>query len=252
MIARARANDPEAAESEWGGGFGADIAAFLDDATIDAIVDASRPLELPPIPRICYRAFIDPSGGRHDHFALAIGHKTSDNAFVADVIRGRSPPFDPDAVVAEFVETLKAYRVTNVSGDNYSAAWVETSFKRAGIRYLRSELNKSQLYLEALPTFMRQAISIPDHPRLIRELRLLERRTSRAGRDIVDHGSNGSDDYVNALCGMLRACTGSTWDATYSSPAWDGLDDFDAEAAREWRQSRLNWFVMTGGRMPPF
>ena len=55
MIARARANDPEAAESEWGGGFRADIAAFLDDATIDAIVDASRPLELPPLPRIRYR-----------------------------------------------------------------------------------------------------------------------------------------------------------------------------------------------------
>jgi hypothetical protein len=66
--------------------------------------------------------------------------------------------------------------------------------------YERSELNKSALYLEVLPLFMRQAISIPDHPRLLRELRLLERRTSRIGKDIVDHGKGGSDDYWARLC----------------------------------------------------
>jgi hypothetical protein len=84
MIARAKDSDPEAAESEWGGGFRADITAFLDDQTIEACIDPSRPLELPPRPRTRYRAFIDPSGGRHDHFVLCIGHKTGDNTFVAD------------------------------------------------------------------------------------------------------------------------------------------------------------------------
>ena len=48
MIARAQSADPEAAESEWGGGFRSDIAAFLDDGVIDDAVDHARPLELPP------------------------------------------------------------------------------------------------------------------------------------------------------------------------------------------------------------
>jgi hypothetical protein len=47
-------------------------------------------------------------------------------------------------------------------------------------------------------------VSLPDHPRVIRELRLLERRTSRVGRDVVDHGRSGSDDYINAVAGALR------------------------------------------------
>jgi len=37
-------------------------------------------------------------------------------------------------------------------------------------------------------------------------LRLLERRTHRSGKDTVDHGVNGSDDYANALCGSMYLC----------------------------------------------
>ena len=213
MIARAQAADPEAAEAEWRGGFRSDIAAFLDDRVIDDAVDHGRPLELPPRYDISYKSFVDPSGGRHDAFTLCIGHKESDNRFVVDVVRGRAPPFDPHGVVAEYAATLKSYGIITVAGDNYSAAWAETAFQAAGITYQRSEMNKSALYLEALPHFMRGSVSIPDHPKLVRELRLLERRTSRAGKDIVDHGRNGSDDHANALAGMLRALAGSNYES---------------------------------------
>jgi len=50
---------------------------------------------------------------------------------------------------------------------------------------------------------MRGAVSIPDHACLLRELRLLERRTSPSGKDTIDHGKNGSDDYANSLCGCI-------------------------------------------------
>jgi hypothetical protein len=35
----------------------------------------------------------------------------------------------------------------------------------------------------------------------------LERRTSRSGKDTVDHGRNGSDDYANSLAGVLQNLT---------------------------------------------
>jgi hypothetical protein len=38
---------------------------------------------------------------------------------------------------------------------------------------------------------------------LIRELRLLERRTHRSGKDTVDHPRGGHDDFANAVCGEL-------------------------------------------------
>jgi hypothetical protein len=240
MIARAKSADPEAAESEWEGGFRSDIAAFLDDQVIDAAIDYARPLELPPHRDVNYQAFVDPSGGRHDAFTLCIGHKERDERLVVDVIRGRHPLFDPHQVVGEYAALLKDYNVTTATGDNYSAAWSETAFQDAGIIYTRSEMNKSQLYLEALPHFMRGALSIPDHPKLIRELRLLERRTRRIGKDIVDHGRNGSDDHANALAGMLRAL--ATLSTAYDvSMRWvDGSTDTDQEA--EWKRFRANQY----------
>jgi hypothetical protein len=138
MIARAQEADPEAAESEWGGGFRSDISAFLGDGVIDDAVDHSRPLELPPRCNLSYKGFVDPSGGRHDAFTLCIGHKESDNRFIVDALRGRAPPFDPHSIVAEYVATLKDYGITTVIGDNYSAAWAETAFQGAGV-LLRDE-----------------------------------------------------------------------------------------------------------------
>lgn len=207
VIARAQAADPEAAESEWGGGFRSDISAFLDDATIDAAIDHSRPLELPPRTGLSYYAFSDASGGRKDHFTVCVGH-TEDGRMVCDAIRGRAPPFDPQSVVSEYSALLKQYGLNRVAGDNYSAEWVQSAWRDAGIEYTRSEQPKSALYLESLPAWMRGAVSIPDHSRLIRELRLLERRTSRVGKDVVDHGKSGSDDYANALCGLLYGLSG--------------------------------------------
>jgi hypothetical protein len=70
--------------------------------------------------------------------------------------------------------------------------------------YECSEKNKSDMYLEGLPTFSRGLVSLPEHRRLGRELRLLERHVSRAGRDRIDHGRGGSDDYANSVFGALH------------------------------------------------
>lgn len=212
IIDAAIEDDPEAARAEWEGEFRSDIAAFLDDEIIERVVDYARPLEIPPRQGLQYAAGVDPSGGRHDHFCLAIGHREGrgdGSFFVTDVVRGRAPPFDPKSVVSEYAALLKDYKVHQVVGENYAAEWVKTSFEKQGVRYIRSELNKSQAYLEMLPLFMRQNLSIPDHPKLTRELRLLERRTSRMRRDVVDHGVNGSDDYANALALVLRCMSAS-------------------------------------------
>lgn len=68
-------------------------------------------------------------------------------------------------------------------------------------------MSKSQLYLEGLPAFTRGQVELPPSPVLLKELRFLERRTSRIGRDVVDHGRHGHDDHANALFGCLRLLT---------------------------------------------
>jgi len=102
VIERARATDPEAYESEWLGGFRSDLAAFLDDATIDRAIEHGRPLELPPRVGVTYRAFVDASGGRGDAYCVAIAHAEPDR-HVVDVVRGAAPPFDPLQVTPNYV-----------------------------------------------------------------------------------------------------------------------------------------------------
>ena len=63
---------------------------------------------------------------------------------------------------------------------------------------------KATFTLKMLPLFTRAGISIPDHAPLLRELRLLERRTHKGGRDVIDHPRNSSDDLANALCGAAN------------------------------------------------
>ena len=57
--------------------------------------------------------------------------------------------------------------------------------------------------MESLPSLNQGNVSIPNHERLLRELRGLERRVHRSGKDSVDHGAHGSDDCANALAGCL-------------------------------------------------
>ena len=244
IIEKAKANDPEAAESEWGGGWREDISAFLDEATIDAAIDNARPLELPPRPNFTYHAFSDASGGRKDAFTVCIGHREGDR-IICDVIRGKRPPFDPQAVTAEFALLLKEYGLTSVTGDNYSAAWVETAWKDNGISYERSELAKSGLYLESLPLFVRGIVAIPDHPILARELRLLERRTSRQGRDAVDHGRNGSDDHANSLCGLFYLLSRKSHYSYDDTLMWIDGGLSEEEGNRAWRGSQLAQYMST-------
>lgn len=72
------------------------------------------------------------------------------------------------------------------------------------MRYVKSELPKSAIYLECVPLFTRGLVRLPDHSRLVRELRLLERHTHRSGRDTIDHPKGGHDDHANVVCGVLR------------------------------------------------
>jgi hypothetical protein len=65
--------------------------------------------------------------------------------------------------------------------------------------------------LECAPLFARGLVRLPNHAKLLRELRLLERRVHRSGKDSVDHGRNGHDDHANAVCGVLQLLSGNTF-----------------------------------------
>lgn len=106
-------------------------------------------------------------------------------------------------VVKEFAQVLRSYRCTSVTGDRYAGQWVVEAFARHGITYWHSDLSKSEVYLEALPLFTTGAVDLLDYQPMLVELQQLERRTSKSGRDSIDHPPNGRDDLANSACGAL-------------------------------------------------
>ena len=132
---------------------------------------------------------------------LAIGHN-QDETVVVDCVREVTPPFSPESVVTEFVTLLKQYRVHTVVGDRYGGEWPREQFRKLGCEYKLSDKAKSELYNTLLPALNSGQVELLDHPRLLQQLLSLERRTSRAGRDSIDHppgrGKHNHDDVINS------------------------------------------------------
>jgi hypothetical protein len=133
---------------------------------------------------------------------LAIGHKEGETE-ILDVLRERRPPFSPEAVVEEFASLIRSYRCSTVYGDRYGAEWVSEQFKKRGVNYEPAEKTKSDIYASLLPLINSTAIDLLDNERLTAQLVQLERRTSRGGRDSIDHAPGAHDDLANAAAGAL-------------------------------------------------
>lgn len=213
VIDRAMELDSVAATAEYLAQFRSDVGTFLDADLIERAIEPNR-RERVPVTSISYTAFCDPSGGAHDAFTLAIGHRDGERS-VLDVCRGIKPPFSPESVVKEYATLLKSYRCSSVVGDRYSGEWVVEAFSKEGIHYRHSELTKSECYLESLPLFSQGVVDLLDVPVMTTELMQLERRTSRSGKDSVDHPPAGRDDHANACCGVLAMLSSRTYAAPW-------------------------------------
>lgn len=213
VVARAYDRDPQAAASEYGGTFRTDISGFLDFDLVAAAIDHGVTVR-PPMANVRYRASTDPSGGASDSFALAVSH-TENNVAVLDCLVEVKAPFNPTSATELIAETLKSYRLSEVTGDRYAAGWVPDAFKKLQITYLQSDRDRSAAYLDVLPLFTSGRVRLLDNPRLVSQFAALERRTSPQGRDRVDHGPGGHDDLCNAAALTLSA-PASGFDASYS------------------------------------
>lgn len=201
VIQAAYEQDEAVASAEYGAQFRRDIESFIQREMVDACVPEGC-LERVPMAAFRYYGFVDPSGGSQDSMTLAIAHQERDTT-VLDLIREVRPPFSPQAVVVDFADTLKAYRVSTVTGDRYGGEWPREQFRKQGIEYKVAEQARSDLYRDGLPLLTSRRVSLVDHPRLLSQLCALERRTGRSGKDSIDHPPGGHDDLANAAVGAM-------------------------------------------------
>jgi hypothetical protein len=201
VVTAAMAADHQSAAAEYGSEFLTDLRAFLEEQFIQDSLDHGCH-ERPASPRHQYVAFVDPSGGRRDSFTLGIAHRSGDQVFL-DLVREYRPPLDPAVVVEDIAKVVKPYRITTVTGDAYSGEWCVSVFRNHGIKYMTSEKNRSEIYLETGPLLAQGVARLIDVQRLTAQLRQLERRSTSSGRDKVDHGPGGRDDVANSAMGAI-------------------------------------------------
>ncbi len=199
VIDDAMRDDAARASAEYFAQFRSDIEAFLKVEQVQA-AQRSGPLELPRRAGLSYVGFVDPTGGGADEFTLAIGHREGE-ALVVDLVRGRKG--NPAAICADYAATLKAYGITQVAGDRYAGEWVPTEFARHGIRYQAAAGVRSELYATLAPALNAGAVELPPCEVVAKQLTALERRTTRSGRDMIDHPPGGHDDRANAVAGVV-------------------------------------------------
>lgn len=213
-IERDLARDPARFNAEYNVEWRTDVETYVSREIVLACTDDGV-FERGFLRRHRYTAFVDPSGGSSDSFTLAVAHREKDDA-VLDCVREARPPFSPEAVVAEFAEVLKQYKIRRISGDHYAGEWPREAFRKHGIRYDPADDTKSQIYVELLAGLNSGKVRLLDHDRLSDQLLALERKPSSGGLEKIDHPRKQHDDVANAACGALLYAGRRSWDAGYS------------------------------------
>jgi hypothetical protein len=200
-VEEAYARDPQAADSEYGANFRDDVSTIFSQEILEARIVRGRH-ELPPNPDCSYHGFIDPSGGRGDSMTIGIAHVQRD-VVVLDLLREVMPPFSPETVAGEFAAVLKAYGLSECTGDSYGGNWCAEVFARYGVNYRVASENRSQLYLRLLPAVMAAQVELLDNAKMVLQLVGLERRTSPGGKDAINHAQGSHDDVANSAAGAI-------------------------------------------------
>ena len=199
IIERAMADDPAAAKAEWFAGFRDDVSSAFALDLIELVVDRGVTVR-PPREGLDYKGYVDvASGSGRDSFAAAIAHLEGDEV-VLDALFEQRPPFNPQNITTDACALFKQYRISTCIGDKYAAGYNVEAFARCGVTYLYCERDTSQNYLETLPLFTSGRVRLLDNQRLVGQFVGLERRTSRTGRDRVDHGVGDRHDDLSAAC----------------------------------------------------
>jgi hypothetical protein len=167
---------------------------------------------------------------------------------VLDCLREVRPPFSPERVCSEFASTLKSYDVTKIFGDRFAGAFPIEQFRQFGITLDHEGVRpKSDLYVDLLPLINSGRIELLDNARLISQLCALERRTTRGGRDAIDHPGGGHDDVANACAGAAALVLNKPDVAKFWRVMGGGPDAVDDDVD-DWRSKR---FAEQERRHPP-
>ena len=190
-----RERDPVVFAAEYGAEFRHDLDGFIAREVVDAIVVKGR-VGIPPQPGVRHVAFVDTSGGSgKDSLTIAIARADGTKAQLCRVTEWKAP-YSPVDKAVEVAAMAREYEVSKVVGDNFSGGVWADLVRKQGTTYEATKRTRSDIYSEFLPLANSDLVELLDHDRTIKQLLALERRTSAAGQDSIDHPKHGHGDAI--------------------------------------------------------
>ena len=140
---------------------------------------------------------------------------------------------------------MKLYSINKCTSDRFAGLWPIEQFAKWHILVEQSARAKNDIYIDLLPLVNSARASLLDHPKLTAQLLGLERRTSRGGRDSIDHAAGTHDDLINAAAGALVGVVQAinNFDTSYRWVDCDDTTETEAEANARWRVGQLHGFL---------
>lgn len=184
--------------------------AYFDPSAIDRSVDPKLPLVIPrPAQRGVIAAAID-GGFRSDSSALAIVFRLGEGfALLAlDELRpAKGAPLKPSEVVASFAEMIAPYGARRVASDSFYVEAVREELAKHSLSLVElpaGQTGKIEQYATVRRIFHEGRIVLPNHPRLVSQLKAIRSRpTTGGGLQITAPRRGGHGDLVSALVGAI-------------------------------------------------
>lgn len=235
MVERERERDPDNAAREFDAQFMASGAGlFFDANAIEAAVDKALAMPVAPKPGTLVTCGAD-FGFRNDSSALVVVHRTGRELTVADVLELRpekGAPLKPSETIATFADALKRHGASYLTSDGHYRQAIEEHLAEHAFAFVPAPdgvTGKVQTYTKARALLHEGRVRLPNHARLLRQLReVISRPTPGGGLSISSPRwrTGGHGDLVSALVLALHDQYGGTevQDTRVMSPA-------EAEAA---------------------
>jgi hypothetical protein len=208
MVARERERDPDNAAREFDAEFmTAGAGLFFDPKAIAAAVDPDLVLPLAASPAMTATIGAD-FGFRSDSSALVATLFDGRTCHVADVVElrpAKGRPLQPSAVVAAFAERAKAFGCAAVISDRHYEEAIREHLAAERLRLDPApdgNTGKVETYTRARALLNEGRVRLPNHPRLLNQLRSITGRpTPGGGLSIAAprRGASGHGDIVSAL-----------------------------------------------------
>ena len=214
MVERERERDPDNAAREFDAQFmTAGSGLFFDGSAIDRAVDPTRAMPLEAKPGTLVIAAAD-FGFRSDSSGLVVVHDQGGLLSVAELVERRpqkGAPLQPSEVVASFAEVMKRHRCSTVRADGHYREAISEHLQTHGL-YLwdapGGANGKTEQYSRARALLHDGKVRLPNHPRLLKQLReVIARPTPGGGLSISSPRwrTGGHGDLASALVLALHS-----------------------------------------------